>query len=67
MPKTEGPFLFPVSCPLCNRFLAEVPEGSEILCCGQWWKAKSPERRQAEYEAKRQARFKTMKTKKRKG
>jgi len=49
--------LYPVKCFICGQALPEVPEGTEILCCGIWHTAKSPGTKQAEYEAKRQARF----------
>lgn len=40
----QGPQLYPVKCPICGKVAeVEIPEGAAWLCCGQWWKAKSPE------------------------
>jgi hypothetical protein len=39
----QGPVLYPLRCCICGQALPEVPEGSQVLCCGQWWTAKSPE------------------------
>lgn len=40
----QGPQLYPVKCPICGKVAeVEIPEGAAWLCCGEWWKAKSPE------------------------
>ena len=52
----QEPRLFPVSCPICGKFIADLPEGAEALCCGRWIKAASPEARAAEFEKQKQAR-----------
>jgi hypothetical protein len=53
----QEPRLFPVSCPFCGKFIADLMEGAEALCCGQWWKAKSPEQKQSEIEKQKKKRF----------
>ena len=51
----QGPQLYPVKCPICGKVAeVEIPEGAAWLCCGQWWKAKSPET----LEREKKSRFK---------
>ena len=61
----QEPRLYPVSCPICGKFIADLPEGAEALCCGRWIKAASPETRAAEFEKQKQARLGISKRKKR--
>jgi len=66
MAEIEEPQLYPTSCPLCGRFIAELPEGAEAFCCGIWHKAKSLEQKQTEIEAQKKKWFKSLGKKKRK-